>query len=56
MNALLALQAVEGGPKERGEDKWVDLIFKLMDSIISLKLFKPDSMFSIISFVKISGS
>merc|ERR1712153_142338 len=32
-SALLALQAVEGGAKERGEDKWVDLIFKLMDSI-----------------------
>ena len=24
-SALLALQAVEGGPKERGTDKWVDL-------------------------------
>jgi len=32
-SALLALQAVEAGPKERGEDKWVDLIYKLMDSI-----------------------
>ena len=29
----MALQALEGGSKERGEDKWVDLIFKLMDSI-----------------------
>jgi elongation factor Tu len=32
-SALLALQAVEGGPKERGEDKWVDLIYDLMDAI-----------------------
>merc|ERR1712078_543874 len=32
-SALMALQALEGGSKERGEDKWVDLIFKLMDSI-----------------------
>jgi elongation factor Tu len=32
-SALMALQALEGGAKERGEDKWVDLIFKLMDSI-----------------------
>jgi elongation factor Tu len=34
-SALLALQAVEGGPKERGEDKWVDLIYDLMDAIDS---------------------
>ena len=34
-SALLALQAVEGGPKERGADKWVDLIYDLMDSIDS---------------------
>merc|ERR1712127_1093442 len=27
-SALMALQALEGGAKERGEDKWVDLIFK----------------------------
>jgi len=32
-SALLALQAVESGPKERGEDKWVDLIYDLMDSV-----------------------
>jgi len=32
-SALLALQAVEGGPKERGEDKWVDLIYSLMDAV-----------------------
>jgi len=32
-SALLALQAVESGPKERGADKWVDFIYKLMDSI-----------------------
>jgi len=32
-SALLALQAVEGGPKERGADKWVDLIYELMDAI-----------------------
>jgi len=32
-SALLALQAVEGGPKERGEDKWVDLIYALMDAV-----------------------
>ena len=31
--ALLALQALEGGMKKRGEDKWVDLIFDLMDAI-----------------------
>ena len=32
-SALMALQALEDGSKQRGEDKWVDLIFKLMDSI-----------------------
>jgi elongation factor Tu len=32
-SALLALQAVEDGPKERGQDKWVDIIFSLMDAI-----------------------
>jgi elongation factor Tu len=32
-SALLALQAVEGGPKERGADKWVDRIFELMDAV-----------------------
>ena len=32
-SALLALQAVEGGPKERGADKWGDLIYELMDKI-----------------------
>jgi len=34
-SALLALQAVEDGPKERGADKWVDLIYDLMDAIDS---------------------
>jgi elongation factor Tu len=34
-SALLALQAVESGPKERGEDKWVDLIYELMDAVDS---------------------
>jgi elongation factor Tu len=34
-SALLALQALESGPKQRGEDKWVDLIFDLMDSVDS---------------------
>ena len=34
-SALLALQAVEGGAKERGEDKWVDLIYDLMDAVDS---------------------
>jgi len=34
-SALLALQAVESGPKERGADKWVDLIYDLMDAIDS---------------------
>ena len=32
-SALLALQALEGGSKKRGDDKWVDLIFDLMDAI-----------------------
>ena len=32
-SALLALQAVEGGPKEKGEDKWVDLIYDLMEAV-----------------------
>jgi elongation factor Tu len=32
-SALLALQAVESGTKERGADKWVDLIYDLMDAI-----------------------
>jgi elongation factor Tu len=32
-SALLALQAVTEGPKERGVDKWVDLIYDLMDAI-----------------------
>jgi len=34
-SALLALQSVEGGPKERGADKWVDLIYALMDAVDS---------------------
>ena len=34
-SALLALQAVESGPKERGADKWVDLIYALMDAVDS---------------------
>jgi len=34
-SALLALQAVENGPKERGADKWVDGIYALMDAIDS---------------------
>jgi len=34
-SALLALQAVETGPKERGADKWVDLIYDLMDAVDS---------------------
>jgi elongation factor Tu len=34
-SALLALQAVEDGPKERGSDKWVDLIYELMDAVDS---------------------
>jgi elongation factor Tu len=32
-SALLALQAVEGGPKPKGEDRWVDLIYDLMEAI-----------------------
>ena len=32
-SALLALNAVESGPKERGTDKWVDLIYDLMDAV-----------------------
>merc|ERR1712153_43187 len=32
-SALLALQAVEGGTKAKGDDKWVDKIFDLMESI-----------------------
>jgi len=32
-SALLALQAVESGPKERGENPLVDLIYKLMDEV-----------------------
>ena len=32
-SALLALQAIENGPKKRGEDKWVDLIYALMDAV-----------------------
>jgi elongation factor Tu len=32
-SALLALQAVEGGPKEKGQDKWVDLIYDLMEAV-----------------------
>merc|ERR1712100_876346 len=32
-SALLALNAVEAGPKERGTDKWVDLIYGLMDAV-----------------------
>jgi elongation factor Tu len=32
-SALLALEALEDGVKQRGEDKWVDLIYKLMDAI-----------------------
>jgi len=32
-SALMVLQALESGEKARGEDKWVDLIFKLMDSV-----------------------
>ena len=32
-SALLALQAVETGTKERGADKWVDLIYDLMDAV-----------------------
>jgi len=32
-SALLALQAVQASPKERGQDKWVDLIYELMDAV-----------------------
>jgi elongation factor Tu len=32
-SALLALQALEDGPKERGENKWVDGILSLFDAI-----------------------
>ena len=32
-SALLALNAVKDGPKERGADKWVDLIYDLMDAV-----------------------
>lgn len=32
-SALLALEALGGGVKQRGEDKWVDLIYKLMDAV-----------------------
>jgi elongation factor Tu len=34
-SALLALQAVEKGTSERGQDKWVDKIFSLMDAVDS---------------------
>ena len=34
-SALLALQAIEKGAKARGEDKWVDKIFELMDAVDS---------------------
>jgi elongation factor Tu len=34
-SALLALQAIEKGAKARGEDKWVDKIFDLMDAVDS---------------------
>jgi elongation factor Tu len=34
-SALLALQAVEDGPKERGSDRWVDFIYELMDAVDS---------------------
>lgn len=34
-SALLALKAVENGPKERGSDKWVDIIYELMDQVDS---------------------
>ena len=32
-SALLALQAVEGGTKQPGDDKWVDKIFDLMKAV-----------------------
>jgi elongation factor Tu len=34
-SALLALQAVESGPKKPGDDKWVDKIFDLMTTVDS---------------------
>ena len=34
-SALLALQAIEKGTSARGEDKWVDKIFELMDAVDS---------------------
>jgi len=34
-SALLALQAVEDGPKERGSNRWVDFIYELMDAVDS---------------------
>ena len=34
-SALLALQAIEKGTSARGEDKWVDKIFDLMDAVDS---------------------
>merc|ERR1712003_333120 len=34
-SALLALQAVESGPKKPGDDKWVDKIFDLMSTVDS---------------------
>jgi len=34
-SALLALQAVEDGPKQPGDDKWVDKIFDLMSTVDS---------------------
>ena len=32
-SALLALQAVETGTKKKGEDKWVDKIYELMEAV-----------------------
>jgi elongation factor Tu len=32
-SALLALEALQGGPKARGENKWVDRILDLMDAV-----------------------
>jgi elongation factor Tu len=32
-SALLALQALEGGTKSKGEDKWVDKIYELMEAV-----------------------
>jgi len=32
-SALLALQALEGGTKPKGEDKWVDKIYELMEAV-----------------------